>query len=53
MNNPEAIVVLTNQHTSKGLEWHTVYVDFYGRGVSDERLGKEFTQEYIMNLLKS
>lgn len=24
MNNPEAPVVLTNAHTSKGLEWHTV-----------------------------
>jgi len=24
MNNPEAPIVLTNAHTSKGLEWHTV-----------------------------
>ncbi|BAL83699.1 putative helicase [Selenomonas ruminantium subsp. lactilytica TAM6421] len=29
------------------------YVDFYGRGITDERLGKEFTKDYIMNLLQS
>ena len=28
------------------------YVDFYGRGITDERLGREFTKDYIMDLLK-
>ncbi len=29
------------------------YVDFYGRGITDARLGKEFTKEHIMKLLDS
>ena len=28
------------------------YVDFYGRGITDKRLGKEFTKEHIMASLK-
>ena len=28
------------------------YVDFYGRGITDERLGKEFTKDNIMKALK-
>ena len=27
------------------------YVDFYGRGITDERLGKEFTKDAIMERL--
>ena len=29
------------------------YVDFYGRGITAKRLGKEFTKDYIMNFLKN
>ncbi|SHL00286.1 UvrD-like helicase C-terminal domain-containing protein [Selenomonas ruminantium] len=28
------------------------YVDFYGRGITDERLGKEFTKDCIMKMLQ-
>jgi hypothetical protein len=29
------------------------YVDFYGRGITAKRSGKEFTKDYIMNFLKT
>ena len=35
----------------RGSDW--AYVDFYGRGITAKRLGKEFTKDYIMNLIKS